>query len=56
MLRWAIVFLIVALVAAFLGFGRLEGAAMWAAKVVFLVFVVLFVLSFLAGRRLPPTV
>ena len=31
MLRWALIFLIIALVAAVLGFGGLEGAAIYAA-------------------------
>jgi len=51
MLRWALVFLLVALVAGFLGFWGLEGLAMWFAKVLFVVFLVLFVLSLIAGRR-----
>ena len=50
MLRWAVLFLIVALVAAFLGFFQLEGVAMWAAKVSFFVFLVLFVVSLVFGR------
>jgi len=50
MLRWAILFLIVALVAAVLGFTQLEGAAAWAAKISFFVFLVLFVTSLIFGR------
>ena len=50
MLRWAIAFLIIALVAAVLGFTSLEGIAAWAAKITFIVFVVLFVASLLFGR------
>ncbi len=53
MLRWALVFLIVALAAGVLGFYALEGLAMWIAKVLFLVFLVLFVLSLVTGRRTP---
>ena len=45
-----LIFLIIALVAAVLGFGQLEGAAMYAAKIVFLVFLVLFVVSVVTGR------
>ncbi len=51
MLRWALTFLIIALIAAVLGFGQLEGAAMYAAKIVFFVFLVLFVVSLITGRR-----
>ncbi len=50
MLRWAITFLIIALVAAVLGFTALEGIAAWAAKITFMVFVVLFVVSLIFGR------
>jgi uncharacterized membrane protein YtjA (UPF0391 family) len=53
MLRWAIMFLIVALIAAVLGFYELEGMAAWAAKISFMVFLVLFVVSLVFGRRTP---
>lgn len=53
MLRWALVFLLVALVAAFFGFYSLEGTAMWIAKVLFFVFIIMFVLSLVMGRRAP---
>ena len=43
MLRYTIVFLVVALVAAVLGFGGIAGAAAGIAKVAFFVFLVLFV-------------
>ncbi|MBX3054756.1 MAG: DUF1328 domain-containing protein [Caldilineaceae bacterium] len=51
MLRWAVIFLVVALVAAVLGFGGIAGAAAGIAKLLFWVFVVLFVGSLLLGRR-----
>jgi uncharacterized membrane protein YtjA (UPF0391 family) len=51
MLRWAVVFLLIALVAGALGFFGLEGTAMWFAKVLFFIFLVLFVLSLVMGRR-----
>jgi uncharacterized membrane protein YtjA (UPF0391 family) len=54
MLRWALLFLIVALIAGVFGFWGLEGTAMWIAKVLFLVFLILFVVSLLFGRRPPP--
>lgn len=53
MLRWAIVFLIVALVAAVFGFGRLEGQAMWVARILFIIFLALFVVSVITGRKPP---
>jgi uncharacterized membrane protein YtjA (UPF0391 family) len=55
MLHWAIVFLAVALIAALLGFTTVAGNAYLAAKVVFFVFLVLFVLSLLIGYRQPRT-
>ena len=53
MLRWALLFLIVALIAGVFGFWGLEGTAMWIAKVLFVVFLILFVVSLLFGRRPP---
>jgi uncharacterized membrane protein YtjA (UPF0391 family) len=49
MLGWAVTFLIVALVAAVLGFGGIAGVAMEAAKIVFFVAVVLFAIAALVG-------
>ena len=54
MLNWAITFLVIALIAAVLGFGVLAGTAMEIAKILFFVFIILFILSFLMGRRSPP--
>lgn len=45
MLRWAIGFLLVAILAAVCGFGGIAGAATDIARVLFFVFIVLFVLS-----------
>jgi uncharacterized membrane protein YtjA (UPF0391 family) len=53
MLRWALLFLIVALIAGFFGLWGLEGTAMWIAKVLFFVFIILFVVSLILGRREP---
>ena len=50
MLRWSLIFLVVALIAGALGFWGLEGTAMWFAQVLFFVFLVLFILSFVTGR------
>lgn len=50
MLRWALLFLIVALVAAFLGFTDVAGVSYTAAKILFFVFLVLFVVTLVLGR------
>ncbi len=49
MIGWAITFLVVALVAALLGFGGIAGTAMSAAKIIFFVAVVLFAISAIMG-------
>lgn len=49
LLHYAIVFLVVALIAAFLGFGGVAGTAMEGAKLLFWVAIVLFVVSLVAG-------
>jgi len=56
MLSWAITFLIIALIAAVLGFGGIAGTAIGIAKIIFFVFLVLFVIAFLMGRRTPPSI
>ncbi len=50
MLRWAVIFLLVALVAGLFGFWALTGAAMWMAKVLFVIFLVLFIVALIGGR------
>jgi uncharacterized membrane protein YtjA (UPF0391 family) len=58
MLGWAITFLIVALIAALLGFGGIAGTAVEIAKLIFFVAIILFAISavvaLLRGRA--PTV
>jgi uncharacterized membrane protein YtjA (UPF0391 family) len=49
LLHYAIVFLVVALIAAAIGFGGVAGFAMEAARLLFWVFIVLFVISLVAG-------
>ena len=49
MLGWAVTFLVVALIAAVLGFGGVAGTAMEAAKIVFFVAVALFLVSAVMG-------
>jgi len=53
MLRFAVIFLIVALIAALFGFTNVAGVSIDAAKILFFVFLVLFVVSLLMGRRSP---
>jgi uncharacterized membrane protein YtjA (UPF0391 family) len=45
MLGWAVTFLLIALVAAFLGFGGIATFAVDIAKIIFFVAIVLFVIS-----------
>jgi uncharacterized membrane protein YtjA (UPF0391 family) len=55
MLGWAVTFLIVALIAAVLGFGGIAGVAIEIAKIIFFVALVLFVVTavfgLIRGRR-----
>jgi uncharacterized membrane protein YtjA (UPF0391 family) len=51
MLYWAAVFFVIALVAAVFGFGGIAASAVGVAKILFFVFLVLAVVSFLFGRR-----
>ena len=50
MLNYALIFLIVALLAGVLGFGVIAGTAATIAKVLFVVFLVLFVVSLIKRR------
>jgi len=49
LLHYAIVFLVVALIAAAVGFGGVAGVAMEGARLLFWVFIVLFVISLVVG-------
>ena len=51
MLRWALMFLVVALVAALFGFTNVAGTSIDIAKILFFVFLVLFVVSLVFGSR-----
>jgi uncharacterized membrane protein YtjA (UPF0391 family) len=57
MLGWAIMFFVVAIIAAIFGFGGIAGAAAGIAQVLFFVFLILFAVSVVAsvmsGRRPP---
>ena len=51
MLGWAVVFLIIALVAAIFGFGGIAAASAGIAKLLFFIFLVLFMISLIFGWR-----
>ena len=51
MLGWALLFLLLAVVFAVLGFGALAGLAATFAKIIFVVALVLLVVSLVTGRR-----
>lgn len=51
---WAMTFLLIALIAALLGFTGIAGTATWIAQVLFVEFLVLFLFALLVGRRTPP--
>jgi len=51
MIRWAVVFLILALVAGLFGFGLIANLAFDIAKILFYIFIALFVISLIFGRR-----
>jgi uncharacterized membrane protein YtjA (UPF0391 family) len=58
MLGWAVTFLIIALVAAVLGFGGIAGLSIEIAKIIFFVAILLFAIAAIAGffRGRSPTV
>ena len=51
MLSWTLLFLIIALVAALLGFGGIAGAAAGFSKILFFIFLVVWIISLVIGRR-----
>ncbi len=53
MLRLALLFLVLALICGFFGFYNLEGQLAYFAKIMLFVFLVLFVVSLIFGRRAP---
>jgi uncharacterized membrane protein YtjA (UPF0391 family) len=58
MLRWALTFLVVALIAAVFGFTGIAGESMYIARILFYIFIVVFLVSLIysliTGKR--PTV
>ncbi|HWI59114.1 MAG TPA: DUF1328 domain-containing protein [Bacillota bacterium] len=49
MLGWALTFLVIAIIAAIFGFGGVAGTAVGIAKILFWVFIAIFVISLLFG-------
>ncbi len=49
MLSWALTFLVLALIAGLLGFTGIAGQSMYIAKILFFVFIVLFVIGLIYG-------
>jgi uncharacterized membrane protein YtjA (UPF0391 family) len=49
MLRWAFIFLVVGLIAALLGFTNVAGASIEIAKILFFIFMVIFLVLLVAG-------
>ena len=49
MLRWTVIFLVVAIIAAIFGFTGIAAGAAAIAKILFYIFIVLFLLSLIAG-------
>jgi uncharacterized membrane protein YtjA (UPF0391 family) len=56
MLRYALIFLIVSLIAGALGFWGVAGLASEIARILFFVFLICFVLALFFGRGSPPAV
>lgn len=56
MLRWSVIFLIISLIAAALGYGGIASDAAEIAKILFFIFLAIFVvtliLAFIAGEKL----
>ncbi|MBP7831487.1 MAG: DUF1328 domain-containing protein [Candidatus Pacebacteria bacterium] len=49
MLRWTMTFLVIAIIAALLGFTSIAGASITIAKIFFFIFLALFIISIIAG-------
>ena len=52
MLKWALIFFIVAIVAGVFGFGEVAAGAATIGKILFFVFIALFLIALLAGTLL----
>lgn len=49
MLRWAVIFFIIAIIAAIFGFGNIAGSATQIAKILFFIFIIVFLISLILG-------
>jgi uncharacterized membrane protein YtjA (UPF0391 family) len=49
MLRWALGFLILAVIAAFFGFGGIAATSVGIAKILFYIFILIFAITLIAG-------
>jgi uncharacterized membrane protein YtjA (UPF0391 family) len=49
MLRWAVIFLVISIIAAIFGFGGISEGASDIARILFFIFVVLFLLALIGG-------
>ncbi|MBP7804715.1 MAG: DUF1328 domain-containing protein [Candidatus Pacebacteria bacterium] len=49
MLKWTLIFLVIAIIAGIFGFTTVAGAAIGIAKVIFFIFIIFFVVSLIAG-------
>ncbi len=52
MLRWALILLVLALIAGVMGFGGIAATAVGIARILFWIFIALFLLALVFGRRL----
>lgn len=50
MIRWTVILLVVAIIAAIFGFGGIAASAAYFAKIVFYIAIVLFLISLITGR------
>jgi uncharacterized membrane protein YtjA (UPF0391 family) len=50
MLRWAAAFFVIAIVAAALGFARMGSSAMFFARIMIIVFLLLAIITFMVGK------
>jgi len=53
MLHYAVIFFVIALIAAVFGFAGIAGELAWIGKVLLVVFLVLAIVSMIMGRRAP---
>lgn len=51
MLHWSLIFLVIAIIAGILGFGGIAGAAIGIAKILFFVFLAIWLIVFLLARK-----